>query len=237
MSLEITIYFYRENAEKILDVLLGLPDEHKPLYYSSEGIKEKQNVIKDTAKFEEFKRKNQLGYCMFGDTYSLDFSLNSFGLSHLYIVDAGSFESYVPELFRSLSSSPIFGYAALKEEYRHRNQYHATIEQGESFTWIGRDLEKYLSGVYWYTLVSDEILEKHSINIEDLRHESKRTVTFGSTHLLQFFEKPENWQEHAKRLDEFCERRNGIFSRNIFDQEIKTVDNFMDEMALKKKWS
>jgi hypothetical protein len=142
-------------------------------------------------------------------------------------------------LFQCLADyKPVFGYACEYDEYKHRNRYYITFGKNHIEDWIGRRLEKYISGVYWYTLLSDGLLAQHAVKLGDLAAEAVTCETLGdeSLHLLKFFENSKSWGDNADRLDALCERTEGLFSRRVVESAVVGVTNFLEYDEVIAKW-
>jgi len=156
----------------------------------------------------------------------------------LYLVDCLSSE-LVGVFLKSLAGNKfVFGFGCYDEEHEHRNRHYITIGKNHIESWIGRDLEKYIPGVYWYTLLSDELLSKHGVDLASLSAEAITTETLGdgSLHLLKFYENPEDWKENAERLDDLCERTDGVFSRRPIEVAVISVSNYLEYDDIIAEW-
>lgn len=249
------LYFANSiDAGGLVSNLQGLPESIRPVYFAEdEGKIIKANVLSDEARFEKFRKKNPAGFFLYAENKTLvDISTRRTGYVEvtLYLEDGLTNELAV-EFFRSLVGyQPVFGFAChYKEsvpdangsyvidslddvcsEYDHRNRYYITIGKNHIEDWIGRNLEKYISGVYWYTLLSDGLLDQHGVKLADLSVEAVATENLGdgSLHLLKFFENPEDWKENADRLDDLCERVDGIFSRRSVEKAVAGITNYLE---------
>jgi hypothetical protein len=57
---------------------------------------------------------------------------------------------------------------------------------------------------------------------------STETLGEGSTHLLKFYERPEDWELHVQRLDDLCERVQGVFSRRAVEAAAESAESFLE---------
>jgi PKD domain len=128
------------------------------------------------------------------------------------------------------NGSYVISHRGARSEYDHRNRYYITLGKNNIEDWIGRKLEKYIPGVYWYTLLSDGLLTQHGVKLADLAAEAMTAETLGdgSLHLLKFFESPEEWKENARRLDDLCERIEGVFSRRLVEAAVAGITNYLE---------
>lgn len=241
MAVKIGVYFDREDANRVIDSLLSLPSAFRPIFFSEEeSLKSRDDQLADEQRFREFRDRNPAGFFLFSESCLYNFFINRKGYSValVYLEDRRLY-SEIPILFGAVAeASSIFGYACDSEEYDHRNRYYITIGMNQIEDWIGRDLEKYIPGVYWYTLFSDELLSKHGVDLAGLTAEAISTETLGdgSLHLLKFFENPEDWKENAERLDKLCERTDGVFSRKSVETAVSGVSNYLEYDDIIADW-
>lgn len=243
MMITATLYF--ENGIDdigLVNDLQGLPELIRPVYFAEdEGKIIKANVLSNEERFANFRKENQTGFFLYaGDKTFFDISTRRVGYAEitLYLAE-GSESGFVVAFFRSLAGyKPVFGFACDEDEYDHRNRHYVTIGKNHIESWIGRRLEKYISGVYWYTLLSDGLLAQHDVRLADLSVEAVTTETLGdgSLHLLKYFENPENWKENADRLDSLCERVDGVFSRHSVEAAVAGITNYLEYDEAIAQW-
>lgn len=243
MMLTATLYF--ENGVNICDLLgrfQNLPDSLKPAHFTeNEGRIPKSNVITDEARFEKFIKENQSGFFLYKDRKTcFNISMCRSGYSEIALdLKKDIPNDLIVDFIKNFSSfKPVFGYACEYDEYIHRNRHYITIGKNNIKSWIGRRLEQYVPGVYWYTLLSDGFLNKHGVDLAVLSAEAMATETFfdGSLHLLNFFEEPKSWKENAERLDNLCQLTEGVFSRRSVDAAITDVSDYQEYSDIIDEW-
>ena len=228
-----TLYFENGiNVGSLVNDLQGLPESIRPVYFAEdEGKIIKANVLSNEERFDNFRKRNSIGFFLYtkGKTF-FDLSTGHTGYAEvtLYLADDLASELVVVFFRRLVGHKPIFGFACDEDEYRHRNRYYITIGKNHIEDWIGRKLEKYISGVYWHTLLSDSLLARHGVKLADLSVEAiaSETLGNGSLHLLKFFARPEEWKENADRLDDLCARVEGVFSRRSVEAAVAGITNY-----------
>ena len=241
--IEATIYFEKGTAPGILaKALKALPEPIRPVYFAEdEGKIIKANRMDDEARFQTFLKRNAIGFFLYAENKTcIDVSIPTVGYASvtLYLPEELS-SDLVLALFRCLSDhKPVFGYACEYDEYKHRNRYYITLGKNHIEDWIGRKLDKYIPGVYWYTLLSDGLLARHGVSLEDLSAEAMtvETLVDGSLHLLKFFEDPKGWRVNASRLDDLCERIEGLFSRRAVEAAVVGVTDFLEYDEIIANW-
>ena len=238
-----TVYFESGvNVGDIVNCLQGLPESIKPVYFAEdEGKVIKTNLLSDKKRFRDFQKDNQIGFFLYTkDQTHFDVSVHSVGYAETTIsLENKESSELVIEFFKCLvQCNPIFGYACDESEYEHRNRYYITLGENHIESWIGRKLDKYISGVYWYTMLSNRLLEKHQINLFDLSEEatSCEALSDGSLHLLKFYERPEDWEQNAERLDSLCEKVNGVFSRRSVESAARGVSTYLAYDEIISNW-
>jgi hypothetical protein len=216
------------STDALVESLRGLPDTIRPAYFTeNEGKIPKGNMLTDEARFKEFRKKNgSLGFLLYSANKKTTIDITPrVGYAEVTLwLKTGSPEELVPVFFSSLVvHHPIFGFSCDYDEFVHRNRRYDTIGMFHMETWVGRKPEKHIPGVYWYTLLSDHFLTRHGVRLADLCAEaiSAKNLKDGSLHLLKFFESPKDWKAHMERLDDLCERTDGVFSKRVVDAAIQ----------------
>lgn len=243
MTLSATLYFGDcVTVSDLLGDLQNLPEPIRPAYFSEdEGKFSKSNMIFNGSRFERFRKKNQNGFFLYADSQNFfDISIRRGGCTEvtLYLSNDKS-DDLAVDFIKSFSSrKPVFGFACEEDEYDHRNRHYATLGKNLIESWIGRNLEKYIPGVYWYTLLPDELLSKHDVDLVAVSAEAIATEALlnGSSHLLKFFENPESWKKNAERLDDLCQRTEGVFSRRSVETAISGVSDYLEYSEVIAEW-
>ncbi|ODS22912.1 hypothetical protein AB835_11715 [Candidatus Endobugula sertula] len=260
MPVEIVIYLDKCEVQQVINVLQTLPACLQPKYFSEEEtVKSKKDQVGDEKRFNKFISHNPIGFFLFGESCMYDIALQSKGYTKIYCdINDESLYSHIPLFFRVMATIyPIFGFAGenqerlpdadgsyvitheeVTSERDHRNKHFITIGINHIESGIGNDLNKYIPGVYWYTLLSDELLKKHNVNLSNLSGESISCELLGddSLYLLKFYENPEDWRVHADRLDDLCEKVDGMFSRRDVEKALVGVDSYLDYDDIISEW-
>jgi hypothetical protein len=240
--IEATVYLEKgTHISSLVETLKTLPASICPTYFTEEeGKIVKSNKLDDMDRFNVFLEENQDGFLLYSENKScIDISLSVDYISvTLYPTDSLS-DELVMAFFHSVENyMPLFGYACEYDEYKHRNRNFITIGTNHIESWVGRKLNKYIPGVYWYTLLSNKLLKQHSVNLSDLASEamSIEAVGDGTLHLLKFFENSEEWKESVDRLDDLCERTEGIFSIRMVNESVAGIKNFLTYDSIIANW-
>lgn len=259
------LYFVKITDFRVLvEALKNLPEPIRPVYFAEdEGKIIKGNLLTDKARFQTFLKDNPAGFFLYAENMTcIDLTATSGGGRNysdvtLWLADGlpnelavtffkclaehkpvFGFACYDPERIPDANGSYVISHSEVTSEYDHRNCHFITLGKNNIEAGIGRNLEKYISGVYWYTLLSDKLLEQHGVKLADLSAEAlaNETLGDGSLHLLKFFERPEDWKENANRLDDLCERVEGVFSRRSVDAAVAGITNYFEYNEAIANW-
>jgi len=260
MPVEVAVYFDKKNVWRVIDSLQALPVHLRPKYFGEEEtLKSKKDEVADKKRFEKFVARNPAGFFLFADECTYNFFVHKRGYSRLFCdVQKEEFYTDVPLFFEAVvSAAPAFGFAGenqerepeadgsyviahekVTSEHDHRNKHFVTIGMNHIESEIGNDLDKYIPGVYWYTLLSDELLNKHQVDFASLSAEavSMETLGNGSLHLLKFYDNPGDWKENVERLDDLCERTEGVFFRKSVESAVSGVSNYLEYDDIIAEW-
>lgn len=115
--------------------------------------------------------------------------------------------------------APIFGYACAWGEYLHRNQIIVKLRTGTLEATLGRDLSKYMPGLYWLTLLSQSL--SHRVPLAELQTAAIEDIALGGgMRIFRFHDHPTEWRERADTLDALCDRLPGVFSIGAVRREL-----------------
>lgn len=226
--------------DNVLGSLLGLPDSIRPSYFSdNENLSSSKDKVTDKQRFDKFVAKNPEGFFLLGEKCLFDVKLSSVGYSSVYLDLPEELQSVIPAFFEILAQEdPIFGYAADVAERKHRNRFYLTIGANHIEDWVGRDLDKYVSGLYCYTLLSNSLLAQHQINLSSIQADALSVTSLGngSIHLIQYYEKTADWQTYAAKLDDLCDKTTGIFSTKKVEEAVNGISNLFDYDDIIVNW-
>lgn len=241
--IEATTYFENGvDVDVLVNALETLPESVRPIYFAEdEGKVSKDNRLDDKESFRVFLERNAIGFFLYAENGTcIDISTPFAGYAKATLnVPEELANKLVRSVFCCLADlNPVFGYACEYEEYKHRNRYYVTFGKNHIEDWIGRKLERYISGVYWHTLISDKLLARHGIKLSDLITEAEvcEPLGNGAVHLLKFFENPKDWKDNSNRLDDLCERIEGMFSRRSVEAALVGVTNFLQYDEVIANW-
>ncbi len=231
------IYFDTAIRTDVVRRLFQLSEPLRPTEYS-EGEKSTRTTI-NPDQFILMQGKYQ-GYFLHSKAVLYYINTLPFGitniLSQLLIDD---YKLFSEKYFDIIAKCKIhFGFASSDLEYEHRNRHFWDLDENSSIeTWVGRDLSKYLPGIYWKTFVSDELTIRHQVRIDIIESMSpKYTKTdFGVS--FSFFDNPNDWKKNVKKLDDLCYALDGFFSMRDLEGLISKEMNYFEVNSILSQWS
>lgn len=238
--LELSVYFDKACLAELLDKLVALPESMKPRYFGeAEKLDSRENRVDETELFVDFVENHPLGFFLFADDalYQV-FTAGDQPASFIVYCSSPPTWAELKGFFASVASVGVpFALAAESKEFQHRNRLYHKVGRDNIESWVGRDIRKYLPGLYWCTMVSEPLLCEHGIDFSVLSANAMESERIDDCHLLKFFDLPENWTAHADRLDELCESLDGIFSSRPIDQAARRASNYMEYSDIVDPWS
>ncbi len=239
--IEICIYFEKDKLNDCLAALQQL-NNYKPIYFGmDEELKDKKSLLTDEKRFSEFMKKNSEGFFLHAENCLYNFTISSIGYSILH-VDPNVLltKEWIENFFELISiAEPKFGYAADYDEFKYRNRIYKTLGINHIESWVGRDLTKYIPGLYCYTLLSMDQLEISETEFSELSQQAL-SVTKMSTNeqivLFNFYDDFDLWKHYKKELDALCKRLPSFFSKDEVQEDIKNVSNYIEFCNATDKW-
>lgn len=218
--IELSVYINNQENDAFINNLMQLPPPLVPIHFAQDEkviVNKNEDKVLNVESFEDFKQRNPLGFFLYSSEceYDLKYFSDTDYFNVFMIFSKGcNVVELVPEFFKRISPNrPIFGYAANFEERNHRNRHFIKFGMNNIESWVGRDIDKYIPGFYWYTVLSRQIMEKHGVSLSDiLPHVLSSQGNDIDTIVLQSYEDPNSWEAHADKIDALCEELNGVFS-------------------------
>ena len=171
--IEVASIFSESSHDVVRRSLQKLPQILRPVYFGdSENGLNKRNQILEKELFERFAGEHPYGFFLFGGSgyplYNLKIHAKS-GFSELHMDLHENNEEYIVSFFETIVlSNPRFAYAADYEERKYRNRCYKTIGANRIEAWVGRDIHKYVPGLYFYTLLSEHLIGTHNVDFTSL---------------------------------------------------------------------
>jgi len=235
--IEIGLEYRNTQLNRIADLFLTLPSETKPNTYS---VNEDDCgfPLSDGAKFSAFLKANPSGLFLKGEDV-----VYSIRVTNANSIVCDCFVEVSPRTAQQVMihmSSPelVFGFACAPEERERRNRI--SITQGVNLieAWVGRDVQKYVPGMYWITIISKEITRLHCVSASLFAHKSKETIELcnGNAWLLRFYEKPEDWLGMDSEMTAVFGALSGIFNIENIRKSLSGASNYLELNGLFAQW-
>ena len=114
---------------------------------------------------------------------------------------------------RMAALAPVFGCASTWDEQQHRNQLDVRLYAFRQQEFVGRDLSKCVPGLYWLTLLSEALAERHGVPLAKVERAALEHAAPGAgLHLYRFHDHPGDWRARADELDALCASLPGVFN-------------------------
>ena len=219
----------------VIETFLTLPGELRPTHQSADedGV---GTELKDHGRFPKTVMKRETGFFLKGAnvTYDLNFVKDKPIVCNCFLeTDTALAKDF---LIHMASAQPIFGFACEPEEREWRNRITIKLGVNSIESWVGRDTQKYIPGLYWLTLLSTVLMEKHNVQftaIEALAQE--HVVIEGGQHLFCFYRRPDSWRS-ATGVVTLSPSLPGVFDVEKVRPQLATAKNFLDLSVITRGW-
>lgn len=233
--IEARLEFRPGMLQQVVSKLLSLPAELRPSHHSL-GEDEKGRPIHDGHVFASSLIERSPGPYLTGDNCSYDISLASPRpiICHGCLdVEPGLAKQFMVEM---ASLKPIFGFACAQDERHRRNRVVTRQGMNTVESWVGRDTQKYVPGLYWLTLLPDALANQHGIPLSIVETNAREHIKLeGGQHLFRFYERPDDWQT-ASDVTELCASLPGVFNVEKVKALLSTAKNFLELNAMLRDW-
>jgi hypothetical protein len=192
----------------VLAAFLSLPGDMRPTHHRF-GERGRRNLIDDPSAFrtsmlggQSFYLVSQQGTYSFNPNADLPIDCSA------YRILPASAHDYLAHM---AGAGAIFGYCCADEEEMHRHYLRVEVKSGVMSAYYGRDIDRYIPGLYWLTLVSERLLEKHGVPIGVLENIALEHADLGGgIHLFRFYDRPEDWTS-STAINEVLQSVPGFF--------------------------
>lgn len=229
---------------------LGAPDFVKHILGSLETFSQAQfscdetdfseaDVLSDLPRFDEFSVKNGDDFILktpSGDIFSF-FSKGDVIICSGFIDKLGEVEKYRQYLITSIEFGCLFGFLCDQDEFMHRNRIGLDLGTMRVESWVGRDVSRYVPGLYYLMAISNPLLLSLRVEEESLEGLGRfldRKAPGGR--LFEFYDDIDKWKEFAGYLDKLCVEMDWIFSKSLAERQLVGVKNFREAQNVLKNW-
>ncbi len=235
-------YMHQDSWDYSVKSLCNLTGPCKPLYYSSSEISRGQRkLIADHQSFELFLKKNSTGFFLSSSKVKIMFLRRGTGKYFTISVHESKGKLSVDDclsILRALSIAGLrFGFGCDSDEYYSRNRYYTQIGANSIEAWVGRDLSRYLPGLYWITCLHSEELLRLKLDASAFPEYFSKPMISEDYCAMQYYESAVDWKLHQARLDDACFANPNIFSlRRILPELVKSSNNYADFNSSLRNW-
>lgn len=222
--------------EAVTRELLNLPEPLRPTHYNFGEDQKRKPVPSLLEALSILTDSRQPGPLLYGPRFSYDLRRGrdrTFRLSCF-------FETADPDVHTLLvslaSAGPLFGYACALSERIARNRVQKQIGVNALEGWVGRNPRKQLPGLYWYTLISDDLIRQLEIPLDLLVAMAKKyEEPAAGQHLFRFYDRPEDWQA-ADSVNRFIVDQPGIFDIEEVKMQLSRGGTLLEISTLLGRW-
>jgi len=201
-------------------VLRTIPPEFYPEHFgrSERRRRRPEFDVSNEEKLSEHIRRYGGVSSFFGADYELATMLDighlTWLLLHSRSVANGA--RLASEWFPRLLDRMYYGFACAPDEHEHRNGHEMWMINNPrpAHGWVGRDIGRYVPGLYWLNLFSREFAERHKIDVSGLAARTGADLRESlDGHVLQLYDSPARWSEWSESIDDILFETPGFFSK------------------------
>lgn len=222
-----------EHFRELATHIALLPERIRPRYFTvGERVRNKDTSrIDDSARYEAFVDdhvRKLTGFYLqgegirfgliVGETRNAQHESTHVGCSVLLRGSKWRVTDYVM-LLKELCAVPGVerADACRRAEWRDRHLLVKSLPQFSMQVTLGVDMSAYLPGVYWWTVFSDKLTDRHRLDVAELATfagHSERWATKDGAGLNAFrlFNLPDDWERNRDRICSFLESHPNFFS-------------------------
>jgi hypothetical protein len=226
ITITVKLEFESHAYNEVLSLFLYLPEKLRPVYFCEDdkGKRIQDNLIENHDKFWAFVDENPQGFALRGmKGTNLEYSIDSSRTKTFASFNELKVSPELAQVFLEHMSGakPLFAFAGLWDEYAYRNQAFiendilAKINISSVSACIGRDLNKYIQGLYWLTptLIPDTLLRRHNVPLQTLLDVALTyKILPGNLHLFKFYGTPQEWEIRKDKMDQLYDSLPGVFN-------------------------
>ena len=223
--------------DRVVAAFAELPLSLRPIHFShEEKVGSDADRIEDQKRFAAFVAKSKSGFFLLGPAVTYSIRVAS---GRPLVCDC--FIDVEPEIAKQFlmhmsKAQPLFGFACESGERERRNR--VTTQQGVNTieSWVGRDVQKYVPGFYWLTLLPDAMAKQHGVPLSAVEDVAQEHIELeGGQHLFRFYERPEDWQATSV-VAELCASLPGVFDVERVKSQLPAAKNFLELNSMLRDW-
>jgi hypothetical protein len=201
----------------------------------------KVNLISDEKRFAAFKRDELFPGGFFLKTEHLLVRFERIDDAHHSVWALGIKKRAVAEsFFEDLCAfNPLFGFCCTWDEYWVRNNvWHEEFGSGDhsSSSYLGRDLKRYIPGLYWRTVISTELADRHGVDLVSLGPRVPQHEKLSDTlHLFAFGDDPLG-HRNDDIADRLCRATPGLFNWDLVMPQWRAAKDWRERFEIEYLW-
>ncbi len=227
-----------------------LPEPFRPIYFSKGGRISNKDAsrVDDSVQFSDFvdERVDRVsGFDLIGQRIRFGFFVGetrtaSHESTHVGCSIILRGRQWTPAdfvlLLKLLCSVPGTerAEACRRDEWEHRHLYVKNLQPISIQTTLGIDMSSTLPSLYWWTVFSKDLIERHSLDVEELSQFSKYserwyTVNGEELHAFKLYDSVEDWKKEERGISYFLESHLNFFSMARINAKIadtRTKEDF-----------
>jgi hypothetical protein len=177
------------------------------------------------------------GCFLWGEQFEMEVRLSRDRLIRIFVL-AEAHRAIESLMVRFAELAVLFGYACEEGERVHRNRIQRTMNYGTHEAWVGRNYEKYLSGLYWITLIPEAMMKRLGVELDSLKRVATEAVLYQNrTWLVRLYGDPTEWASKATAIDRWCAQTNGCFHKEKAENSLAQAANFIEASEAIEEWS
>jgi hypothetical protein len=238
--MKVYAYFEKHNLPNLIQALKELGSCSALTIGESEKSNKADVSLGEHAKVENFINAHKEGFFLHSNSGLYDVSLqdNSFSTICFFSNETLDDDSIVSILSAYANANAEFGYAAEEEEYEYRNRIKVEVSGSEVEAWVGRNLSRYLSGFYYYTLISSNQINQKEIDSEAVKVNAISSLKINEHSIIyKFFESPDSWHSEKDRIDDICRASKNVFYKKDVETEAHKAKNVMEFIMKTREWN
>jgi hypothetical protein len=229
---EVNIVIDLAHYRDLIDTVMLLPERFRPEYFTvgDRVYNKERSRIDDSERFEAFLApfiKDASGIDLIGPKKHFMFIAGaSRNAQHwpthmkcsVSLKGKGFSQADALELLRLLCAVPgvTFAQTCHFEEWLFRHRCIKWSPFAIQCT-IGTDNSFLVSGLYWWTVLSDELVARHHVDLAELEafahdYQQWRDGEGGRLHAFRLYDAMDDWQSEAPRISSFLEAHANFFS-------------------------
>ena len=232
-----TGFTFDNDIKVIINSFLELPIPFRHSRYSYGEIFDRDaGAIENEEEFNKFIEKSDSGFFLLGPGVSYNFKITK----NKPILCDGFIEVGLDsvELFleRICELNPIFGFACEPSELIRRNRISIKLNENEIEAWVGFDVDKYVPGLYWMTIMSEDLRKSHSISLDIIKSASIGSSAFDcGLYMFRFHERPDQWRGNLK-VEDICRSLPGVFHIEDVLIQLSGVSDYLKLTSILREW-